>query len=455
MGDHSENSGLERSEYRQIKGQWSRQLRRWSWVLGSVSVMSLLPVMPAIAAELSQWGYDLQTRSLTLVLSTSVTPTVSVLSDNQLLIELPDTQVGNVLAQQVNDGIVDSIVVKQTSPDTVWMVIAFLPGTVLADSQALAPIGAADAPGPNLQQWQVSPALLSSSSASTQTNTQANTQASNQATGSADSRQTETPAATRELAQLPDFPDLPVLAPANPIEAPVSVPLPVNLLPASLPSANQPPVNQPPVNQPLSNLPTAAADNDGLPSLVSIPSVSVPSVSVPSIPTRPIEAQPVETVLETMPIQLPVGQVPLPPTPAVSEPVVAEPVASEPEIAEPIAAEPVVEPVATEPVASEPVAAPEPLQPVAEIVPSSTKEPVVPVEPPFIGALGDLTMPIPLPDDLIEADESPTPPATLMPSVVAEPAEPVAIEPNPSPTPITPANVNRWPDPIPFGQPLP
>lgn len=89
-------------------------------------------------------------------------------------------------------------------------------------------------------------------------------------------------------------------------------------------------------------------------------------------------------------------------------------------------------------------------------------------------------MPISLPPDLQEADKSPELPASLTPSVIAEPAEPaesVAIEPviepfaevaaepsvpmeaianpNPPPTPITPANVNRWPDPIPFGQPLP
>ncbi len=247
MGDQSDNSGVERSKYRES----SRQLRRWISVLGSVGVMSLMRIMPVFAAELSQWGYDSQTRSLTLVLSATVTPTISVLSNNQLLIELPDTQVGNVLAQQVNDGMVDSIVVKQASPDTVWMVVAFLPGVVLANSQALTPIGAADASGPNFQQWQLSPALLSRSSASTAANTQVNTQA----TSSTDSRQTETPAATRELAQLPDFPDLPVLASANPIEAPVTVPSPVNLLPASLPSATQPSVNQPLSNQPLSNQP--------------------------------------------------------------------------------------------------------------------------------------------------------------------------------------------------------
>ncbi len=477
MGDQSDNRGLERSGY--------GQLRRLIWVLGSVSVMLAMRVMPAIAAELTQWGYDSQTRSLTLVISATVTPTVSVLSDNQLLIELPDTQVGDVLGQRVNDGVVDSIVVKQTSPDTVWMVVAFLPGTVLAGSQAIAPIGVADAIGPNLQQWQVRPALLSSSSASTQANTQANTQAID----SNNSRQPEISAIPRDLAQLPDFPNLPVLEPANPIDAPVSVPLPVNLLPASLPSVNQPSVNQPLVNQPLvnqqpSNFPAAVADNDGLPSLVSIPAVSVPTVSVPAIST-PLEAQPVETVLETTPIQSPVGQVPLPSTPTMNEPVVAEPVASEPAVVEPVAAEPVAaEPVAAEPVAAEPVAAPEPLQPVAEIVPSPTEEAAVPVEPPFIGALGDLTVPIPLSDDLIEADESPALPAPLMPlmpSVVAEPAEPfaepVAIEPAepsvepvaelsvpvealsaniaPLPTPIAPANVNRWPDPIPFGQPLP
>ncbi len=413
MGDQSENRALERSEYRPLRRPLrlplKRQLRRWIPVLGSLSAMLMMRAMPAIAAELRQWDYDSQTRSLTLVLSATVTPTVSVLSDNQLLIELPDTQVGDVIAQQVNDGMVDSIVVRQTSPDTVWMVVAFLPGTVLADSQALAPIGAADAPGPNLQQWQVRPALLSGSSANTQAGTQARTQA--------DSRPTEMQAAARELAQFPDFPDLPVLEPASPLDAPISVPLPVNLLPASLPSVNPQPISPLP-----SNLPAAAADDDGLPSLVSIPAVRVPAVSVPPLPTQPVE-----------------------------------------------------------PVASEPLATPEPPQSVAEIAPLPAEEPAVPIEPPFIGALGDLMVPLPLPEDLIEpenlieADESP---ASVAPSVAAESTVPAAtgtvaltveppVEPSrpvdaianidldPSPTPITPANVNRWPDPIPFGQPLP
>lgn len=106
----------------------------------------------------------------------------------------------------------------------------------------------------------------------------------------------------------------------------------------------------------------------------------------------------------------------------------------------------------------------------------------IPLEPPFIGDLAERTAPpatpvavpdltpdpatlptlsaptAPLPTEALASGSTP-----LLSPAIAEPAitEPVATEPAvtesvPASIPtVRPANVNRWPDPIPFGQPLP
>ncbi|MEM9088408.1 MAG: hypothetical protein AAGC93_06645, partial [Cyanobacteria bacterium P01_F01_bin.53] len=222
-----------------------QMVSRWSCLslmacLGAVASV-VAQAMPALAGELTEWGYDVQTRSLNVVLPDSVAPSVSVVAPNQLLLELPDTQIGEVGGQRVGDGLVENIVLEQATPDTVWMVVEFAPGTVLADAQTLTHM---DAAGDNMQQWQISPALLASRRTADVT---ASAELSESAdlipdVASSDAGSLRTPSVN--IAQSPEFPELPVLEPALSISEPVSVPpidaspLPVLEQPQAVPTEN-------------------------------------------------------------------------------------------------------------------------------------------------------------------------------------------------------------------------
>ncbi len=212
-----------------------------------IAVLNAVSVFPAKAEALRDLTYDAQTRSLILVLPDTITPTVSVIAPNQLLLELPDTQVGDVMGQTVQDGMVEGITIEQATPETVWVVMEFVPGTVLSNAQAAVPL--ADTQSGD-QQWQVRPALIV---ASRDANQEASQEASQEATqeasqGSAqeilladDVAAVSTSASSlqipaSEISQLPDFSELPVLEPSVPLNQPVSVP-PLNTAsPAILPS---------------------------------------------------------------------------------------------------------------------------------------------------------------------------------------------------------------------------
>ena len=172
-------------------------------------------IAQATAEELTDLQYDEQTRSLTLTLPESVTPQVSVLTPNQLILELPDTHVGELHTHRIQDGVVDSIVLEQATPETARVVMEFAEGTVLSASQSAVPVADADSVHSDSgeQAWEVRPAL-------TATSRRADTEAAATPGASASSLRT----ASAEIAQAPDFSELPVLEPAVPIDEPVSVP---------------------------------------------------------------------------------------------------------------------------------------------------------------------------------------------------------------------------------------
>ncbi|MGC1309190.1 MAG: hypothetical protein WA885_18355 [Phormidesmis sp.] len=382
--------------------------------------------LPVWAEVLSDWGYDSQTRSLTIVLPYTVAPSISVVAPNQLLLELPDTQVGDVAGQTVGDGLVESIMLEQTTPETVWMVVDFVPGTVLADVQNATPLATNDE---NSRQWQVRPALMASSSdgssdaiaATPQPSAPSSIPATLPSPAAASLR---TPAAT--LAQSPDFPDLPVLEPAMPLNEPVSVP----------------PLRMPPID------------------------------AAPTVEAAPVEVAPPSDIVEA-PVQVPIISDAVPPEP---EPVVANERDSEPIV----------------------VNEPEPPEIEADEV---AIDELLPAEPPFIGEVGAADLPkieaapvVAVPEPLlaepllavpepvvavpnvapdvvvtersdsevlaesaaIAAIESTTESAPIAPLIDPTPLEPItdpAVE-LPAES-IRPANTNRWPEPVPFGQPLP
>lgn len=355
------------------------KLLRWGLIAGATSVMSMVvSVMPALAEELSDWSYDTETRSLNIVLPATTKPTLSVTTDTQLRVELPNTQVGRAIGQTVFDGVVESIVLEQATPETVWMVVDFAPGTILASAQSATSIISSDSDGNGMRQWQVRPELMATrrvagaiASLSTEPSISANANALR-----------PEPSASSQAAQVADFPDLPILEPAIPIDAPIVVP-PIT---ARAPEPIQP-----------APLPPIAIRQPSEPTPVSIPA---------AIEADAVEDEPVVAILKPdLPVATPIDEPPLaeietPEAEMVEEAVVEETVVEEAVIKETaVAVEAVAAPTITSPVA-------------LNITPTPTESPN---EPPAV-VIPEI--------DLSDNSSSRT-------------------------------TNSRWPEPIPFGQPLP
>jgi hypothetical protein len=270
----------------------------------------------------------------------------------------------------------------------------------------------------------------------------------------------------QNISQNPDFPDLPILQPASPLSAPVSVPpidmrviqeLPVQPLPAQSPDQSPAQSIAPtPIEIPVVRSPEPPA--------VQQPVADVPEAEMPLEPpfigevnTPVVEAQEAPPFIEA--VTAPVVEEPVVEVPVVEEPIVEVPVVEEPIVEVPAPEEPIVEaPVPEEPAVATVVPV-EPL-PTVEADASSTdslaEEPAiatsVPVAPPA---------PMPVPADNSFGGESfdgeiananpiePVIPVRELPTerVTAVPEMPITVTPT--------ATTNRWPEPVPFGQPLP
>ena len=369
---------------------------RWGQIASIALLIAGAGVMPASADQLEAWGYDSQARSLTLVLPPNVAPTLSVLGPNRLRVELPNTQVGEVAAQTVADGVVEGIALEQATPDTVWLIVEFAEGVVLADAQSAVPTTTTE----GLQQWQVRPVLTNDSAANVLT-AQDLPPVTNLEPG-AQSLQTEPSAialSPAELAQIPDFPELPLLEPAIPLSEPVSVP------PIAVPPVAQPvdddddaaPAEAAPTQAEVSPLPAEVAPTAEVAPAAEIMPAETPTVSEAALPTADLAPAP-------------------PPADSREEAIVV----GEPE--EFLFDPPFLEDVAAPEIAPE-IASPEP--PTADPAPLAN---------------------VPVADATVDA------PPTAEPAAPAEVSVPIVELPTES---VTPANVSRWPDPIPFGQPLP
>ncbi len=364
---------------RQLAHRLKQSHWQFSWGLdwglaasATILIVTGAGIMPAQADQIESWHYDSQGRSLTLVLPTNVAPVLSVVAPNRLLVELPNTQVGDVAAQTIADGVVESIALEQTDPDTVWMVVEFVPGTVLADAQSAVQISTEP---DNLQRWQVQPVL-------------ADAAASSPATPSALAL---SPAL--DLAQAPDFPDLPLLEPAVPTGEPVSV-----------------------------------------------PPIDVRSVA----PIEPEPAQP--EVSRTVELPLPTAVIPTE-APIPGE---AELLERFPEADLPMVDLPVTDQLTTEPLEPDQSVADEPAPDSREA--AVVSQPEVPLEPPFLEGVAESAAAMP---EAVEAPAEVAESIATVPPAAAAPAAPVEAPLLEISADVSPANVSRWPEPIPFGQPLP
>jgi hypothetical protein len=245
----------------------------------------------------------------------------------------------------------------------------------------------------------------------------------------------------QNIAQNPDFPDLPILQPASPLSAPVSVP----------------PIDMRVIQElPVQPLPVQSPDQSPAQSIAPTP-IEIPVVRSPEPPEV---QQPVADVPEAeMPLEPPfIGEVNIPVVEAQEAPpfieAVTAPVVEEPVVEVPVVEEPIVEvPVVEEPAVAT-VTPVEPL-PTVEADASSTdslaEEPAIATSVPVAP-----TAPMPAPaDESFDGEIANANPIEPVMPVRELPTERVTAVPE-MPITVTPAaTTNRWPEPVPFGQPLP
>ncbi|MEL6855353.1 MAG: hypothetical protein AAFO83_09590 [Cyanobacteria bacterium J06607_13] len=413
-----------------VKGLCSGGFRWWltAGVAGLASAGTVLSPLAAIAAELRDWQYDTQTQILTLTLPVAVTPTVSVVAPDQLLLELPNTQVGDVMGQTVGDGLVDNIVLEQATPETVWMVMEFAAGTVLSASQSATPLASETDGGE--QQWQVRPTLIAASRQAANTSV-ATAQGDSESVGpvGASASQLREPAGT--IAQAPDFSDLPILEPAMPIDEPVVVP-PLEPVVPPVESAAEEPAEE--------GVEAEVADEGDR------SGVSVEVIPAERPQDRPVVSQPVPRASE--------------PTTATGAVPVDDAVPSEPPFIGNLEGSGQSNPPAVGLPSEAPTAEPPsfddlPVVEAGEQAPSLERPNVVSVPSVENSAASAPAPASPVPESIAE----PLPEAQIASGSAVEAAPEAVTAENAVPTDETgrviPSAVSRWPEPIPFGQPLP
>ena len=114
----------------------SRSISGWlgTGLMGS----TLLMISPAVAANtLSAWQFDPDTRQFTVTLPQGVAPRFLVAAEPaRIILEIPQTRLGQVEAERSYDGAVRSVRLSETDNDTLQVVLELAPGTVLDPNHA-------------------------------------------------------------------------------------------------------------------------------------------------------------------------------------------------------------------------------------------------------------------------------------------------------------------------------
>ncbi|NJL49696.1 MAG: AMIN domain-containing protein [Leptolyngbyaceae cyanobacterium SM2_5_2] len=95
------------------------------WLGGGLTLSALVWLSPAaLAAMLSAWQFDPATQQLRVTLPAGVTPQYAVAVDaNRIVLDIPQTQLGNVPTDATYDGPVRQITVAQLNADTVRIIL--------------------------------------------------------------------------------------------------------------------------------------------------------------------------------------------------------------------------------------------------------------------------------------------------------------------------------------------
>jgi hypothetical protein len=119
-----------------LTGALTGKIPHWLGV-GTVAIATVLIAAPPVAAgQLNQWRYNEATQQLDLTLSSPTTPRYFLLAQPaRIVVDLPNTQLGQVPGEQITQGAVKSVRVSQFQPDLVRVVLELAPETVLAEGQ--------------------------------------------------------------------------------------------------------------------------------------------------------------------------------------------------------------------------------------------------------------------------------------------------------------------------------
>ncbi|EKV02469.1 AMIN domain-containing protein [Leptolyngbya sp. PCC 7375] len=105
--------------------------------LGGSLIALALSMAPAFAENLQNWSFDTGSNELTFSLSDEVFPEFFLLSEPpRLVLDIPNTDIGDIDPEQIYDGAVKNIRVAQYTPENVRVVIELAPEIVLSPEQA-------------------------------------------------------------------------------------------------------------------------------------------------------------------------------------------------------------------------------------------------------------------------------------------------------------------------------
>ncbi|MBD2112954.1 MULTISPECIES: AMIN domain-containing protein [Cyanophyceae] len=120
--------------------------RLGGWAGAGLMVSTLLIISPAAQAEtLAAWQFDPATQQLTFTLPSGITPQYAVAADaSQIVVTLPETQLGTVATQQTYSGAVSQVSLSQVNDATVVVLDLVANTELAAEGVSLISIAAGD-----------------------------------------------------------------------------------------------------------------------------------------------------------------------------------------------------------------------------------------------------------------------------------------------------------------------
>ncbi len=137
------------------------QLALQQWVLGSViGAIGVVTASAAHAAPLEEFQYNPQTDQLSFVLPDGVTPRYFLMAQPaRIVVDIPDTQIGDLPLEQTFAGAVKRVEVTQVQPQLARVILEMSPQAMFARGQvSLQNVGDA---APQKDRWMLKPLLAS------------------------------------------------------------------------------------------------------------------------------------------------------------------------------------------------------------------------------------------------------------------------------------------------------